>query len=341
MSKQQNLPRIFIGSDWDLDGIMAAALVLYAQDKLNLYPHNGKAIVEKKPLDPDRFKYIFQDLNERYEYMVLLDIPYTDRVYSIIKLVKRHFGIRKIIYFDHHLSTIMHKKDLVNVVDEIIVDHGKPTSILVAEVLEKRGVQIPDRIKRFLEVIEFMDVGKKIPEDKYKIFEYLKQIAKAIAYTRDETLWARTVEWFASPIADLSIFDTKPFKLVMERIVKMDKEISDIALNLALTGVKIGDFRFIDARSKQNAAYSFTPLVSRLASILKKPVIVRFKTSKDFNILVIKASKGRAYRLAKNLYTEGVAQDIGGHANLAIVKIPKNIENSVLIDVLRKIMYYL
>lgn len=328
--------KIFVGGDWDLDGIVSTALIVYAQEKLKVYPINADVVVEKKPLDPERIKYIFNDLKGVYEYMVLLDLPYTERVGSILNLAKRHFNVKRIMYIDHHLSTLHNLEKLKKIVDTVIVDHRKASAELIYELLVKNNIKVPDRIRSFIEVVKYMDTGRKIPQDMLRLFDYLRSIAKIVMYTRDENIWIRVVDWLSSPIASSSPFDNRVFEKYVKVVEERDREIEDKAMDFALSAVKIGCFNFIDARGrwKQHAS---SVLVSKIASILKNPVIVWFDTNKTYSILIVKASGGRAYRVAKQLYSDGLAIDIGGHANLAVVKIPRNVDQKALMDALRRI----
>lgn len=328
--------KVFVGGDWDLDGVVSTALIVYTQEKLKVYPISGEVVVEKKPLDPERIRFLFNDLKGFYEYMILLDLPYTERVGSVLNLAKKHFNVKKIMYVDHHLSTLHNIEKLKNVVDVLLVDHRKASSELIYEIIVKNNIKVPERIRQFIEVVKYMDTGRRIPQDMLKLFEYLRSIAKIVMYTRDEDAWLRVVNWLSTPIVSSRPFDDVVFEKYRKVIEERDREIEDRAMDLALSAVKIGCFNFIDARSrwKQHAS---TVLVSKIASILKNPVIVWFDTNKAYSILIVKASGGRAYRVAKQLYGEGLAIDIGGHANLAVVKIPRSVEQKVLMDSLKKI----
>jgi hypothetical protein len=54
----------------------------------------------------------------------------------------------------------------------------------------------------------------------------------------------------------------------------------------------------------------------------------------------VKDPAGREYRVAKYLLAEGVAQDIAGHPNLAIVRVPESIDKNKLIEMLYTALYY-
>ncbi len=336
---KNSIARVFVAGDWDADGFVATALIVYAQEKLGVYPLKGRAVVDKKPVDPERIKFIFGDISGSYDLMVFLDLPYTDSVPNILKMLKNHFGIKKIMYIDHHLSTLNNRDKLIDVVDELVVDKSKPTSAIVYDILRRQGVSIHSRLKAFVDLVKYMDSGRRIPSDLMKLFELTKLISKALTIKRDVELWAKIVDWLASPTPLPLPLEEGVLRRVKEIVEERDKEINNIAVDLAVSAMRIGDFRFIDARNKWHYRGA-SALASKLASILKAPVIVWVGTSKEYTLLVIKAFGGKAYRIAKYLVGEGIAKDIAGHPNLAIVKIPKNISREELIEQLHRAVFY-
>ncbi len=331
--------RVFVGGDWDADGVVAAALIVYSQEKLGEFPLKSKAIIEKKPVDPERIKFLAGVLRGDYDLLVLLDLPYTDHLPNVLKLLKNHFGIKKIMYIDHHLSTINNRDKLSEVVDELIIDHREPTAGIIARILEKEGISIHSRLKSFVEVVRYMDSGKKVPQKYLKLFQLTSMFSKALTAIRDENLWIRIVDWLASPTPLPMPLGEEVLKKVKKIIEDRDKEIKDKALDLAMGAMKIGELRFVDARTAWKKRGG-TALASKISSILKAPVAVLIDTNKNYTLLIIKAPGGKAYRIAKFLVGEGLALDIGGHPNLAIVKLPKNPDKKLLIDKLREAEYY-
>lgn len=335
----RDIAHVFIGGDWDADGLVSTALLTYSQEKLGKYPINTLAIVEKKPIDPERLRFIFGDLKGMYDLAIFLDLPYTNSVPRILSILKKHFGVKRIIYIDHHISTLMNKDRLEEVVDEIIVDKNNPTTTIVYNMLLEKGIQVHSRLRLFAQLVNYMDSGKRIPDNLMKLFELVKTLSKALTITRDAELWSKIVDWLASPTPLPLPLDESIMKKVREAIEKHDKLINEIATDLAVSAVKIGDFRFIDARRKWRYRGS-SALASKLSSILKAPVILWIDTNKEYTLLVIKAFKGRAYRVAKYLLKEGIALDIAGHPNLAIVKISRNTNSNELREYIYKAVYY-
>lgn len=332
-------PRVFIGGDWDADGLVASALLVYSQEKLGMYPLKAKAIVEKKPVDPERIKFIFKELRGDYDLVVLLDLPYTKAVPQILKMLKQHFGVNKIMYIDHHLSTISNRDKLEEVVDELILDHREPTASILYRILESNGVSVHHRLKAFVEVVKYMDSGRRVPEKYLKLFELTSSFSKALTVLRDEKIWEKLVDWLASPTPLPMPLDQRVLERVKKAIEKRDREIEEKALDLAMGARKIGALRFVDARQVWKHRGG-TALASKIASILKSPVAVLVDTNKNYSLLIIKASGGRAYRIAKYLVGEGIGMDIAGHPNLAIIRVAKNINVNELVDALYKAVYY-
>ncbi|OYT40782.1 MAG: phosphoesterase [Desulfurococcales archaeon ex4484_58] len=335
----KNVSKIFVAGDWDADGIVSTALLVYSQEKLNAYPLKSTAIVHKKPVDPERIKYIFGDLSGNYDLLVFLDLPYTSRIPKILNILKKHFGIKKIMYIDHHLSSLTYQSELEKVVDELILDHKNPTAVIVYKLLKENGITIHSRLRSFVEVIKYMDSGRKVPNSLMKLFELTKLFSKALTITRDEELWIKIVDWLASPTPLPMPLEESVLNRVKKIIEERDRKMQEIALDLAVSSMKVGIFRFIDARDRWRYRGS-SALASKLASILKAPVILLVDTNKPYSLLVIKALKGQAYRVAKQLLAEGIALDIAGHPNLAIVKVPKNIDKDQLIEILYRISFY-
>lgn len=331
--------RVLAAGDWDADGIVATALISYAQEKLGKYPLECQGVVDKTPVDPDRIKYFLPSINGSYDLVVFLDLPFNDTIRNICRMLKEHFGVRKIMYVDHHITSVQRSKEIEEVADTVLVDYRSPTSTLVYRELQAKGISVHQRLRSFVEVVEYMDMGKRVPNNYIKLFELTKMFSKALTVERDENLWVKIIDWLASPAPLPMPLDEKLWEKVKASIEQRDKEISDKAVELAVAAVKIGDLRFVDARNAWKKR-GVTALASKVSSILKSPVALLANTNRDYSLLVLKASNGRAYRIAKFLVGEGVALDIAGHPNLAIVRLPKNIDKDELIQYLYKGIYY-
>lgn len=331
--------RALILGDWDADGVVAVALLVYSQEHLKKYPIEGNAVLEKVPVDPDRIKYILSQIKGNYEAVFFLDIPYSEVLGNIAKLLKTHFGVSRTVFIDHHIASVQRTNELKSTFDEVIVNYKKPTSVLIYEEIARRGISVHPKLKEFVEVIKYMDSGKRIPNRLMKLFELAKMISKALTAVRSEELWLKTINWLADPAPSPMPLNESMWSTVKRAIEERDKEVTDVAMRLAVTAVKIGDFRFIDARHawKKRGA---TALASKLSLILKAPVAMLASTNRGYALLIIKASGGRAYRVAKYLLAEGIALDIAGHPNLAIVRVSKDVDRKNLVQVLHHALYY-
>lgn len=335
----KRIARVFIAGDWDADGIVATSLLVYSQEKLGIYPLRTKAVIEKKPVDPEKLKFIFGELSGAYDLMVFLDLPYTNRVPGVLKLLKTHFSVKKIMYVDHHISSVSNRSRLEEVVDILMIEHGISTSKIVYSALEELGVTVPSRLKAFVEVVEYMDSGKRIPSHYMKLFDIVKLISKALTIRRDPRVWISIVDWLASPSPFPQPLEESVLNNVRRIVEDWDKRVEEVATDLAVGAMRIGDFKFVDARNKWRRRGA-TALASKLSSILKAPVMLWIDTTKEYTLLIVKAPKGRAYRIAKYLVGEGYGTDIAGHPNIAIIKIPRSVEKERLIEGLRKAVYY-
>ncbi|MEM0004389.1 MAG: phosphoesterase [Desulfurococcaceae archaeon] len=336
---EEKKQKVLILGDWDADGVVATALLTYSQEYAKKYPIQGNVELVKMPIDPDRIKYLLSQVKDSFNLVYFLDIPYSEILGNITKMMKNHFGVEKAVFADHHIASVQRISDLRDVFDEVIVDYRRPTSVLIYEELLKHNVPVHPKLREFVEVIKYMDAGKRIPDRLMKLFEIAKMISKALTAVRSEELWLKTINWLADPTPTPMPLNEATWSTVKKIIEDRDREVRDVAMRLAVAAVKVGDFRFIDARHvwKKRGA---TALASKLSLVLKAPVAMLAGTNRGYSLLIIKAPGGRAYRVAKYLLAEGIALDIAGHPNLAIVRVPKELDKKNLIDALYNALYY-
>jgi hypothetical protein len=331
--------KILVLGDWDADGVVATALLTYSQEYAKKYPVEGDVELVKQPIDPDRLRYLLSQVKESYEIVYFLDTPYSEVLDGVVKLLRQHFGVGRVVFVDHHIASVQRVGGLRKVFDEVFVDYRRPTSVILYDEIARRGVNIHSKLREFVEVIKYMDAGKRIPGKYMKLFELAKMISKALTAVRNEELWLKTINWLADPSPSPMPLNESTWNTVKKVIEERDREVREVAMKLAIGAVKIGDLRFIDARHvwrKRGA----TALASKLALILQAPVAMLAGTNRGYSLLIIKASGGRAYRIAKFLLAEGVANDIAGHPNLAIVRVDKDIDKKNLIELLYQALYY-
>jgi hypothetical protein len=311
----------------------------YSQEYAKKYPVEGDVELVKQPIDPDRLRYLLSQVKESYEIVYFLDTPYSEVLGGVVKLLRQHFGVGRVVFVDHHIASVQRVSELRKVFDEVFVDYRRPTSVILYDEIARRGVNIHSKLREFVEVIKYMDAGKRIPGKYMKLFELAKMISKALTAVRNEELWLKTINWLADPSPSPMPLNESTWNTVKKVIEERDREVREVAMKLAIGAVKIGDLRFIDARHvwrKRGA----TALASKLALILQAPVAMLAGTNRGYSLLIIKASGGRAYRIAKFLLAEGVANDIAGHPNLAIVRVDKDIDKKNLIELLYQALYY-
>jgi len=331
--------KLLVLGDWDADGVVATALLTYSQEYAKKYPVEGNVELVKQPIDPDRLRYLLSQVKESYEIVYFLDTPYSEVLGGVVKLLRQHFGVGRVVFVDHHIASVQRVNELREVFDEVFVDYRRPTSVILYDEIARRGVNIHSKLREFVEVIKYMDAGKRIPGKYMKLFELAKMISKALTAVRNEELWLKTINWLADPSPSPMPLNESTWNTVKKVIEERDREVREVAMKLAIGAVKIGDLRFIDARHvwrKRGA----TALASKLALILQAPVAMLAGTNRGYSLLIIKASGGRAYRIAKFLLAEGVANDIAGHPNLAIVRVDKDIDKKNLIELLYQALYY-
>jgi len=326
---------VIIIADWDADGVVSAAMILYSQSYLGIYPLRGKRSVELKPATP---RTLSEALRPRLEYgcpecVVFLDIPFTKYNYSILKDFRRKCKETRMIYVDHHLSTIYHSQLLEKIMDEVIVGRSA-TVILIYQLLKSLGVKLTIRLDSFAQAVNFMERGAKAPPELSNMVKLASAISKALKAEHDLSLWERLIKWMASPLP----FTTPPpldkaIEKAKQLATEADKAIKDIAIDLAMSAQKIGYLRFVDARKITNV--SATALASKIRHILKQPVALLARKEK-FEVLVIKAPRGLAAKIAGTIYSSGIAEDIGGHASLAVLKLKKDIDLNTLLEILKR-----
>lgn len=339
MLKDIEKKKVLVLGDWDSDGVTAAALIEYTQKILKKYPIEEEVELHKLPVDPDRIKFLLSQIKTSYHTVIFLDIPFSETLEGIVKMMKLHFGVQKVVFVDHHIASLHRISRIKEVVDVAIVDSHEPAAALLYRDITFKGIRVHDKLKAFVEVIKYMDSGKRVPQNLLKLFEIAKNISKVLTAIRNEELWSRIVEWLADPTPSPAPLDEATWSKARKIIEERDKEIKEIAMDLAVGAVKVGDLRFVDARTAWKKR-GVTALASKLSLILKAPVALVAGTNRDYALLVLKVPGGRAYRIAKYLLAEGIAQDIAGHPNLAIVRIPKDIDKKLLVDALYQALYY-
>ncbi len=329
--------RVLVISDWDADGVISSALAYYSQSIACKYPVEECRKVDLKPIEPSNAHALLSRLNESYEAVMFLDIPFLSKVADLFKVLREHFSVGRLIYIDHHVSTLSSESELRKLCDEIHVSL-EATSIILYKVLLSRGVKVHEKLKMLTTVVSYMDRGLRAPNELLQLLKLASTISKILNVKRDSELYEKIVMWLVDPFPSPPPFSTLELKMLERKVKEIDEELNRVVMDLAITGKNIGYLKFIDASNywKERGA---TSLVLRLGRLLKSPVAVVFRGGRG-KILIVKASRGRAYRIAKYFIGEGLAEDIAGHPNLAIIKLGKEASDKLIEDALRKACYY-
>lgn len=329
--------RVLVISDWDADGVVASALAYYSQSVACKYPVDECCKVDLKPVEPSNIYALLSRLSESYEAVMFLDIPFLSKVAGLFKMLREHFNVNRLIYIDHHISTLNFESELRKLCDEIHVSL-EATSTILHRVLLSRGIRVHEKLKMFTTVISYMDRGLRVPNELLQLLKLASNISKILTIKRDPELYEKIVVWLVDSFPSPPPFSTLELRMLERKVREVDEELNRVVMDLAITGKNIGYLKFIDASNywKRRGA---TSLVLRLGRLLKSPVAVVFRGERG-KILIVKASHSRAYRIAKYFIGEGLAEDIAGHPNLAIIKLSKEASDKLIEDALRKACYY-
>lgn len=325
---------VLVIGDWDADGVVSAAIIYYLQEKLGLYPIKQRLEVILEPSGPRGLKVKLERVEESPRALVILDIPYIHGLDEVLEVFKRRHQPH-ITYIDHHLSTIYVARRLGEVVDDLVVG-SSPTVILAYNLAKSLGARLTPRLEAFVKAVALMEKGARISGSLKGMVRLAASISKALTVTRDPDYWRQLVKWLASP---LIIPQPLVRKEVIEKALKLseetDRRVKELAMELALSARTIGYIKFVDARRKWRGRGS-TALASKLYHILRQPVAVLVAGREDHLLLIVKAKRGGASRVARVFYDRGLVVDIGGHESLAIMRLKKGLPLETILKVLRE-----
>ncbi len=331
-------------ADWDADGIVSAALVYYAQRFRGKFPiHGEKSDVGLWPggprSTPRNIEEVIEKAHRTRSYprvAVFLDIPLTPTVYEGIRRLQSEVEGIRVIYVDHHYSTLANARRLYELTEEVFLGH-RPTAVLVYNLLRSLGVRhVTPRLEAFMRAVGVLERDKGASREKVedKLVRLAASLSKATAVTRDPQLWRRLVLWLASPLPAPAPVD----KGLVERVVRIaeesDRELEEKAKLLAPSARPVGFVKVLDLRGRWEGG-GVSAIASKLYRITRSPVAI-IADAGDYTILVIRAPGRIAYRMAMLLLREGIGENIGGHGSLAIVRIRKGIDDKRLLDAIRR-----
>ncbi|WP_244403901.1 phosphoesterase [Pyrolobus fumarii] len=334
-----------IFADWDADGVVSAALIYYAQRYRGKFPLPGeKADIGLWPGGPRSTLRNIEELLERVRrtrreprVAVFLDIPLTPQMLEALKTLQRELTNIRIVYIDHHYSTLANAKKLYEVVEEAYLGH-RPTAVLVYNLLRSLGVRhVTPRLEAFMRAVGVLERDKVAGQVEDRIVKLAASLSKATAVTRDAELWRRLVVWLASPLPSPAPVDQNLIERVVKIAQESDREIEEKAKLLAPSARRVGFLKVIDVRGRWEGR-GVSALASKLYKIVRGPVAV-IANAGEHSIIVIRAPGKLAYRMALLLVKKGLGDNIGGHGSLAIVRLKPEVETNKLLEELRRISF--
>ncbi|MCE4613957.1 MAG: phosphoesterase [Desulfurococcales archaeon] len=332
--------------DWDADGTVAAALIKYSQKVLKSYPVKGDCELQSLPAGPRSIDNVLEDL-ECPTVLVILDIPYTSTVKSALESFRSQCSESRIIYVDHHRSTIVSTDELEDKYKVEVITGVTPTSILLYNILRSLRLTLTPRLREFSKAIGILEHSSRYLEEEVsrKMVDLAASISKTLNVEHDPELWQRFVDWLASPLPfDEFKFKPKTIKSNTKVEVKdlsqiiadeRDRELKEVSRELAMTAQSLGYIKFIDARKKWRKRGA-TALASKIYGILHSPVALLVSTSEGYSLLIIRAGRGLAQRVIDYLDVQGVIVDKGGHGNIAMARIKEEVTLEKLKSLLRR-----
>jgi len=325
---------VLVIGDWDADGVVSSAIIYYLQEKIGVYPIKNRVEVILEPSGPRGLREKLKKVEESPKALVILDIPYIRGLDEVLKEFKdKHESL--ITYIDHHLSTIYYSQKLEGIVDDLIVGY-KPTVILTYNLARSLNIKLTPRLEAFVKAVALMEKGAKIPENLKGMIKLASSISKALTVTRDPDYWRQLVKWLASPlIIPQPLIKKEVIEKALEISAETDRKIKELAMELALTARTVGYIKFIDARKKWHGRGS-TALASKLYHILRQPIALLVMGRENYQLLIVKAKRGGANRIARFFYERRLAVDIGGHESLAIMRLKKGLPLETILKVLRE-----
>ncbi|MEB3844666.1 MAG: phosphoesterase [Desulfurococcales archaeon] len=348
---------VAIIADWDADGVVSAALLLYAQEVKGVFPLKKRTKVCLIPSGPRSITKI-KESGECWPIIVILDIPYTQEVDEVLNHLKEHCG-SKIYYFDHHKTTIEAMPKIEEKYNVYVVVGRSPTSVLLQRFLEGLNVRITPRLREFVKAIAVLEGNKHLKKEvdaSEGIVRLAASISKALNQTRSSEAWAKYVRWVSNPIPfeDIKIRVRTPrteennastarkrslLKVGMEISQVSDKEVKEAARELAMSAKNLGYVKFVDARGRWEKRGS-SALASAIYKIVNFPVAVLVEKEEGNRLLIIRSGRGEAESIMSELYKMGIVEDTGGHRNIAVARLKDIVTINMLERSLRKASFY-
>jgi len=324
---------VVVVADWDIDGVVSAAQIVYSQEVVGKYPLDGKRRVFLIPSTSKTLPFIFNEVGSlNVSHLVLLDIAYSRDAMFFLKKIK-NLNIYS-IYIDHHISSFIYSETIESLVDEFIV--GKiPTAYLVYQLMNSLKISLTSRLKAFIEAASTIE-GRRQKALNRKFIQLVIAVSKTLAHSRNREQWEKLIRWLSSPLPQTSM----PFNIDIDKFIKPQKNSEDVNLfanELALRAEKIFNIRFIDAR-KTKPRYRPSAIASALYRIFKNPVILLLNNKEGKSYIVVKSKDSTAYTIALELYRKGMAIDIMGHQTLSYTLLRDDVDINQVKNFIRNII---
>ena len=336
--------RVVVVADWDADGVVAAALVRYAQETLGLFPLEGaRARVEALPAGP---RSLESELPQAPcgEALVVLDIPATEPVVEALRGYLARCRPRLAYYFDHHDATMRAMQALEEAGFRVVVGRSA-TSVLVRMFLEGLGARLTPRLKTFTDAVAVLEgrrrAGLKAVSD--EVVRMAASISKALNVSKSREQWLSYVAWLSNPLPfeppklpGPARAPGNPLQQGLKAAEETDAQVREKALELAMQAVRAGYLKFVDARGKWRARGA-SALAGEISRITGQPVALLVERNDGALLLVIRGPRGFPQALAQLLLEQGIAEDRGGHENLATARLRPGISRQELLQALQRL----
>ncbi|MFP3264849.1 MAG: phosphoesterase [Acidilobus sp.] len=342
----QQCPKVLVVGDWDADGIIASAEIVYASEVARAFPVKGiRCSPELRPASPRTLGEALK--GGCWDYLILLDIPFTQEVEAALDQLVGEGCRPKLYYFDHHKITIEKSAYIEEKFSAIAFVGLSPTSVLVKVFLESQGVKLTPRLRDLVSSAAILEGGGWLSRSSRDATEGMVKLAasmsKAINQSKDPEMWRKYVRWAASVVPfDLSLIapasESEYESLVskgLEVSERSDKEVKEAAMSLAMTAKTVGFVKFVDARDKWRRSGA-SALASAIYKMTKSAVALWTSREDGVELLIIRSGHGEAMRIAEELHRLGVLEDVGGHDNIASGRVRKGLREKELEDALRR-----
>lgn len=340
MKSAGNTRKVVVIADWDADGTVSAAMIVYAQEKLGLYPVRQKITVDLLPSGPRAFK---DKISCCWDYMIILDIPFTQDVESALYELKKSGCNTQIYYFDHHESTLESRSKLENELGVIVFYDKGPTALIVRSILEKQGIKIPHRLRLLSEAVAVIEGRVRHPKSVgEKLIKIALSISKYMNKEKDISAWCTLVRKLADPLpfddidAELGVEMQKLMARTLEVSKEADEELKSVAMMYAMSAKRVGYLRLVDVRGKWEGRGA-SALASAIHKIVGEPVVLLVNKDDGAVLVIVRSSRGEARKIVDMLAEMGILEDKGGHDNIATGRLASDLSIEKLEETLRRI----